>query len=366
MVVAASHEALATMRQGRTRVILNTQDTMPGDFTRDADLAFPARRLRDAIERTAGGAQVDIVDATRLATALIGDSIATNLFMVGYACQKGLIPVSIASIEQAIVLNGAAVEANKRAFALGRQAAVDTAALERLAAPPLPKEDSRRPSESLEEMIDRRVAALTAYQSRRYAQRYRRLVDRVRLAEADRGRGLSGLTEAVARNHFKLLAYKDEYEVARLYTDGDFLRKLGEQFEGDYKLSFHLAPPILGRRDRATGEPRKSAFGPWVLRLFRLLARLRFLRGTPLDIFGRTPERRQERQLIRDYESVVSELLDRLDHDRHALALEIARLPEQIRGYGHIKRRSIEKAKAREAALLEAYRTRTAPRVAAE
>jgi indolepyruvate ferredoxin oxidoreductase len=366
IVVAAGAEGLSTVRSGRTRVVLNTNEAMTGDFTRQPDLSFPGRRLRQLIENAAGHDRVDAVDATRLATALIGDSIATNLFMVGYAWQKGLIPLAAESIERAIELNGASVELNKRAFAWGRHAAVDAARVERLTAPAMPEHDSRRLSGAPEEAIERRARFLAKYQSRRYARRYRRLVEAVRKAEAEKTPGMSGLADAVARSAFKLMAYKDEYEVARLYADRDFRRKLAEQFEGSYRLKVHLAPPILGSDRGARGEPHKRAFGRWVLVLFRLLAAFRFLRGTPLDIFGYLPDRREERRLIRDYQALVPRLLADLNHDRHALAVEIAQLPEQIRGYGHIKRASAVKAKAREAALLQAFQTQTAQRAAAE
>ena len=205
---------------------------------------------------------------------------------------------------------------------------------------------------------------LTAYQSRRYARKYREFVERVLAAERERTPGREGLGEAVARSLFKLMAYKDEYEVARLYTGTGFLDRLRSQFEGDYRLEFHLAPPTLAKRDPQTGHLRKRAFGPWVLRGFGVLARLRFLRGTPLDPFGRTPERRTERRLIEEYRQTVDELLRGLDHDNHGLAVEIARIPGQIRGYGHVKERHLAEAKRREAELLAAFRE-PAPRATA-
>jgi indolepyruvate ferredoxin oxidoreductase len=291
------------------------------------------------------------VPATRLATALLGDAIATNLFMVGFAYQQGLLPVSAAAIEQAIVINRVAVAMNRSAFRWGRRAALDLAAVDALAAP---TQVAAPPSQSLDELIERRVALLTAYQDADYAARYRRLVDRVRAADAALGK--SALSEAVARYHAKLMAYKDEYEVARLYTDGHFLAEVARRFEGQPKLVIHLAPPLLARRDPATGRLEKRPYGPWVLHAFRLLTRMKGLRGRWLDPFGHTAERRAERQLIVDYERVVEELLAGLSADNYGLAVEIARIPEQIRGYGHVKQRHLQAAKRREADLLAALR----------
>jgi len=214
-------------------------------------------------------------------------------------------------------------------------------------------------------VVERRAAFLADYQDAAYAQRYRDVIARIEAAESVRARECSGLALAVARNLFKLMAYKDEYEVARLYTEGSFFDKLHRQFEGNFKLQFHLTPPLLASRDPVTGESRKRAFGPWMMVAFKLLARLRRLRGTPLDVFGRTQERRMERALIADYEAVVRELATVLCPDNHALAVELASLPEQIRGFGHIKMRNVEKAKAREADLLAMWRGRDATASAA-
>jgi indolepyruvate ferredoxin oxidoreductase len=215
-------------------------------------------------------------------------------------------------------------------------------------------------------VIARRVSFLTDYQDADYAARYKRQIDWVRQVEGERARGLIGLTEAVARNYFKLLAYKDEYEVARLYTDGAFLKRLGEQFEGDYKLEFHLAPPMLSETDPATGEPKKKAYGPWMLKAFQGLARMKRLRGTRFDPFGRTPERKMERQLIADYEKTLGELLSGLNHENHGLAVQIASIPDAIRGFGPVKDRHLADARAKEAALLEAFRQPAPTPMAAE
>ncbi|MEE8532465.1 MAG: indolepyruvate ferredoxin oxidoreductase family protein, partial [Alphaproteobacteria bacterium] len=367
LVVAAGFDSLAKIDAGATRAIVNSHESPTGEFTRKPDLAFPGEELRRLVAEATGPGGADFIDATGLATALIGDSIATNLFLVGYAWQKGLIPLSAAAIARAVELNGVAVEANKRAFHWGRVAAHDRAFVEARAAEAAPAAaDDRRLSASLDEIIERRVGELTRYHNAAYAGRYTDLVGRVRAAEAETARGLTGLTEAVARAYFKLLAYKDEYEVARLFADGAFEQQIASQFEGDYRLRFHLAPPLFARTDPDTGVPLKSAYGRWMMTAFRVLARLKFLRGTRLDPFGYTRERRSERGLIDAYEKVIDELLSGLTHDNHALAVEIAGVPEHIRGFGHVKARHIEAAKVREADLLAAFRKPGARASAAE
>ena len=355
LVVAGGFEALSKISQGDTRAIVNSQESITGAFTRDPDFTIPGGALRDLIEGAAGQGGVDFIDASRLATALMGDSIAANLFMLGYAWQKGLVPITDEAIQGAIALNGVAVTANRRSFLWGRRAAHDPAAVEALAAPRQEMPD-RQISESLDEMVTRRVAELTAYQDAAYAARYRRLVDRARTVERERAAGMTGLAEAVARYYFKLLAYKDEYEVARLYGDPAFLERLNAQFEGDFSLRFHLAPPLASARDPETGHLRKREFGPWMLPAFKLLAKMKRLRGTRFDPFGRTEERRRERRLIADYETLLDGLLTDLDHENHAIAVALARIPEKIRGFGHVKDRHIEEAKACEADLLAALR----------
>jgi indolepyruvate ferredoxin oxidoreductase len=210
------------------------------------------------------------------------------------------------------------------------------------------------------------MSFLTGYQDAAYAARYRSLVERARRAEQERTPGRTGFAEAVARSYFKLLAYKDEYEVARLYTDGTFLKAIEAQFEGDYRLEFNLAPPLIAERDAATGHLKKRTFGPWMLRAFRTLARLRHLRGTSFDVFGYSAERKIERQLIAEYEGVIEELIAALDHVNHDIAVEIAQIPEHIRGYGHVKQAHLEKAKQREAELLASFRAPAPQRDAAE
>jgi len=351
ILVTGGVEALHKARAGVTRAVINTHETMPGEFTRRPDLVFPANPLRRRIEKAVGADRVEFIDATRLATALFGDSIAGNLFLLGLAYQGGLIPLGAAAIEQAIALNGAAVAMNQAAFRWGRIAAVDRAAVEAAADAASPAPKAEHLSTSLDEVIARRERLLTDYQDAAYAARYRALVERVRSTEQRVAPSSTALTEAVARYYAKLLAYKDEYEVARLHTDPAFLAGLHAQFAGGGRLSVHLAPPLLSPRDKATGLPRKREFGPWVWPLFRVLARLKGLRGTRWDIFGRTAERRAERQLIADYEATIAEILAKFDTRTLPVAIDLARLPERIRGYGYVKDRHIAEARAEEARL---------------
>jgi indolepyruvate ferredoxin oxidoreductase len=291
-----------------------------------------------------------------------------NLFMLGYAWQKGWVPLSLDALIRAIELNGAAIEQNRAAFNWGRMAAHDIATV--LAAtgkstqPAVPDAlalggdsllDDRRISPDLDTVIARRVAFLTEYQNADYARKYRSLIDQVRAAETARAPGANTLSETVARYAFKLMAYKDEYEVARLYTQPQFLQQIRDTFDGDYKLHFHLAPPLLARRD-SEGHLVKREYGGWMLTAFKLLARFKGLRGGALDVFGKTAERRMERQWIADYFATVEELLRTLDADNRSLAVEIASVPEHIRGYGHVKEEHEAKAKARWNDLLATWR----------
>ena len=367
LVVSASADALSKLEPGHSRAIVNSHEIITGDFTRNPDLVFPTGALERSIAEAAGPENTEFVDATRLATGLLGDSIASNLFMLGYAYQRGLVPLSSEAIERAIGLNGVAVEFNLGAFRWGRRAAVDPALVEARATPRTAIAPSHRLSETLDQVIDRRVAFLTDYQDRAYARRYADRIGRVRTAEAAGVPGATALTEAVARSLFKLMAYKDEYEVARLYTESDFLKRVADRFEGPYELRFHLAPPIFGDRDPRTGHLKKREFGPWMLSVFRLLAKLRRLRGTPFDIFARSPERRTERRLIGEYEGVIDEILGCLTPANHPIAVELASLPLEIRGFGHIKDANLARAKAKEAALRRRLRARPeAPALAAE
>jgi indolepyruvate ferredoxin oxidoreductase len=279
------------------------------------------------------------------------------MFTLGYAYQTGDVPLTAAAIEKAIELNGEAVKMNLAAFTWGRRAAAEPELVAKLMSDLKAPSDELRISETLDEVIDRRVDFLRGYQNKSYGKRYRTLVERVRALEEKVVPGSTALTDAVARSLFKLMAYKDEYEVARLYTDGHFERQVASAFEGEnLTYEFHLAPPLFARKDPVTGVPRKMSFGPWMMKAFRALAPLRVLRGTPLDVFGYSHERRTERQLIRDYEAVINEIVSKLNSANHAAAVGLANIPQKIRGFGHIKERNLKVAKAEEAELLVRFR----------
>jgi indolepyruvate ferredoxin oxidoreductase len=378
MVVVNDYWALSKIRAEHSHVVLNTYEAMPGTFTTRPDLKFPALQIVDAVKTSLNGGAPELIDATDLATRLLGDTIASNLFMLGYAWQKGWVPVSHDALMRAIELNAAAIEMNKTAFNWGRLAAVDLPRVREaagLVAPSAASDETAvvgpqrtipQPalidplrdtalSVSLDEQISRRVKFLTDYQHLAYATKYKNLVERVRAAEAEKAPRLAGLTEAVARYAFKLMAYKDEYEVARLYTSGEFEKQIRDTFDGDYKIHFNLAPPSFSKKN-ANGELIKREFGPWMFKAFKLLAKCKRLRGGALDPFGKTAERKMERQLISDYFATVDELLGKLNRDNHGLAIEIASIPEQIRGYGHIKEANFVKAKALHDQLLASWR----------
>jgi indolepyruvate ferredoxin oxidoreductase len=346
LVVTASTDAIAKMASSRTRALVNASVTPTAEFVKNPNWQLPGTDLQKDISDNVKAA--DFVAATEIAAGLMGDSIATNMFMLGYAYQKGWVPLGAASLERAIELNGVAVEFNKQSFVWGRRAAVDLERVQRLASPAEVRAIGDHLSRNLDEVIERRVKHLTDYQDKVYAEKYRSLVDRVRSIDAK-------LAEAVARYYAKLLAYKDEYEVARLHADGEFERKIDAMFEGDYRVVYHLAPPLLARKDPLTGEPRKMRFGSWMRPVFKVLKSLKGLRGTALDVFGYTQERRTERALIREYEDTVERVLAGLTPHNHAIALELLSLPEEIRGFGHIKTASVVAARKKRDALLARF-----------
>jgi len=352
-LVTGGDIALSVMSPEKTQVIVNTHEQITGHFTRNPDLKFPSDELADRIDEAAGGANVDRIEATRLATRLLGDSIATNLFMLGYAYQRGLVPVGSEAIEKAIELNGVAIDMNKAAFAWGRRAVLDRSAVRQAAEATAVERDMPA---TLDEIVAHRSRELTAYQNAAYAERYKSLVEQVRKAEAEKTPGMTGLAETVARYAYKLMAYKDEYEVARLYTDGRFENQLRNAFQGDFELKFHLAPPILTKLNPETGLRDKRTYGAWIFSAMRVLAKLKGLRGTPFDFCGWSGERRMEQKLASDYETTMKEIAEGLTHDNHALAMQIANVPERIRGYGHVKERHLELALGERDALLETWR----------
>jgi indolepyruvate ferredoxin oxidoreductase len=351
-IVTASKATLAVAHAGRTFVALNSHGTPTAAFVHNPNWQFPEASCEAAIAGAVGREGLGAFDAEEVAVQLLGDSIYTNPLMLGYAWQKGRVPLSRAALQRAIQLNGVQVQNNHAAFEWGRRCAHDLAAVQALFAARQVIEFVKKPS--VDELVKRRVEFLTGYQDAAYAQRYQAFVERVRAAETPLGEG-TALSEAVARYLFKLMAIKDEYEVARLHTDPAFTRKIESMFEGDFRLVHHLAPPAIAKRN-AKGELVKQPFGPWVRKVFPLLARLKGLRGGALDVFGKTEERRMERQLLSDYEACIAELLKSLSAERLALAAEIARIPEEIRGYGHVKERHVKAARAKWDGLMARWR----------
>jgi indolepyruvate ferredoxin oxidoreductase len=359
-IVTANKETVMRMREGRTHVALNSHSTPTAAFVKNANWQNPAQACVDGIAEVVGLSGLGVFNADAAATTLMGDSIYTNPMMLGYAWQKGWIPLQKASLMRAIELNGVAVDNNKTAFEWGCRAAHNWAEVEALLQPAQVIEFTKR--ESLEDLITKRVAFLTAYQNAAYADKYTSFVNVVRAKELALSAGVMTqvtaqrlpLTEAVVRNLFKLMAYKDEYEVARLHSDGTFEKKIAGMFEGDFKLNYHLAPPLLAKKNDK-GELQKQQFGPWMLTSFRLLAKLKGLRGTAFDVFGRTAERQMERALIADYTRSMEQVLQRLSADNMGIALDIARIPDGIKGFGHVKDKTVAAARVRWDGLMQQF-----------
>lgn len=339
LVVAASPDSIECVRSDRAKSVINAHNSPVSAFVENNAIDFRQENLKKSLEAHTLDKDRHYVEATELATVLLGDNIATNIFMMGYAWQKGLIPLSFASIDRAIELNGVAIDQNKKTFACGRLAAHDMGKLERFVKPYLNVSFHDDISKNSDEVFEKRFENLIQYQNKKYADKYSNLLDIVK--EKDQG----DIYEAVARNYFKLLAIKDEYEVARLYINGDFHKKLSAQFSGEYKLKFHMAPPLFEKRDKVSGEVLKREFGPWMMSALKVMATLKFLRGGPLDIFGRSDERKMERALIGEYEDHVQLVLDKLNKANYQLCLEILELPMSYKGYGHVKEKNIKSAK---------------------
>tara|TARA_R110002049_G_scaffold262589_2_gene438665 strand:- start:9786 stop:13298 length:3513 start_codon:yes stop_codon:yes gene_type:complete len=368
IVVSATNDVLQTVEANTSKAIINSHMVPTGDFQLHGDMDFQSESLSDAICEAVGEGNVDFIDASGLATTIMGDKILTNLFMVGYAYQNGLLPLEHAAIERAIELNNIEVESNKRAFNWGRLASHDLDAFMAFikAIGSNSQGTLSLPERSVEDISNRRVKYLTEYQNREYAKRYSNFVEMVRLVEHEKINDSSELSSAVAKSLFKLMAYKDEYEVARLYTSGEFETKLHAQFEGQFKLRFYLAPPFLSSRNSVTGEVKKREFGPWIFWVFKYLAKLKWLRGTMFDVFSYTSERKMERQLIDVYQTTIREVLVNLNTSNYSLAVEIANLPQEIRGFGHVKERNLLRARKHEADLLSKFNDASVNEIAQE
>jgi indolepyruvate ferredoxin oxidoreductase len=349
-LVTASKETALRMRPGRTRVALNSHGTPTAGFVKNGNWQNPAEQCLAEIAQAVGVEAVGAFDADAMANQLMGDTIYVNPMILGYAWQKGWIPLTRESILRAMELNAVQVANNQTAFEWGRHAAHDLINVQRLMAPSHVVAFKKR--DSLDQIIERRVAFLTDYQNAAYAQSYLHFVGEVQRAESALGKTL--LTEMVARNLFKLMAYKDEYEVARLHTDTAFLSRIHGMFEGDFKLNYHLAPPLSAETNEK-GELVKQKFGPAMLTGFKLLSHLKFLRGTALDVFGRTAERRTERALIGEYRDSLKQILPQLHADNHSTAVDVARIPELIKGFGHVKERNLKAARLQWTSLMAKF-----------
>jgi len=350
LLVTASPGVIENIRPGHTALIYSSHETPTGAFTRDVDFSISGAQLSNALAARSGGAPLAELDAQRLSLAVFGDTLFANLILLGFAYQQGLVPIPAGAIEQAITLNGAAVDQGIHAFIVGRLAAHNSDVSQNLLNASTTADTPV--SRTLEDRVAYFARELTAYQDGALADRYRKLVANVAAREKEKAPECAGLAEVVAKSYFKLLAVKDEFEVARLYSDGRFARMLDDAFEGGYTLKFHMAPPILARKNPHTGEPYKITLGPWMGAAMRLLARGKHLRGTWANIFGYTADRRLEQRMIDEYETLLSEIIQNLSSETYATACALAALPLQIRGYGGVKRASYEAAKQREIDLL--------------
>jgi indolepyruvate ferredoxin oxidoreductase len=360
-IVSSSAEVLSRTQRGVTKAVINSGATPTAQFVRDPQWAFPGDQIQGDL-RESIGEDCDFIDANRLALALLGDSLYANPLLLGFAWQRGWLPVSHESLDRAIELNGVAVAKNRLAFEWGRYVAQHGEAAAEAFTPRSRQQQAIvvQMPESLERLVERNVELLSRYQDEQYAARYKAAVERMRATEMALAAGAKlRLTPVVARNLAKLMTYKDEYEVARLYADPAYLDKLRAQFEGepgrDYKLAFHLAPPLLAKRDEH-GHLKKQRFGQWTLTMFRVLAKLKFLRGGAFDVFGKTAERRGERDLIEQYMALIDEFCHTLDNDRMGAAIRLANLPDEIRGFGHVKERNMSAAALKRDKWLTEYR----------
>lgn len=354
LVVSVTDEAIAKVNVERSYAVINSNEAPTSEFVYDPDAQFPAESMKRLIEEEVGKEKVAFIEASDIARHLLGDGIASNFFMLGYAFQMGYIPVSAEAIHDAIALNGVSVEFNQQAFLWGRRCVVDESAVRRISGV---SGVPWQPLTELNDIIAYRAEHLRKYQDKDYADRYTELLKQVRVAEMNLPNHAVELplTTAAARSLHKLMAYKDEYEVARLFTDGDFQAQLAEQFEGDYRLRFHLSPPLLSRTDPYSGEPLKRDFGPWLLPVFRVLAKLKGLRGSRWDIFGYSDERRMERHLLQEYIDDIEQVVAALTEHNYRDGIALLALAENIRGFGPVKRRSIEDYQGRRRQLLERF-----------
>lgn len=356
MVVSASSLVTELMNINKTKSIINDHETPVAGFVLNPDHSFGGKRIRQVIEQSSES--VNFINSIKIATAMFGDSISSNMFITGFALQKGLIPVLPESLEEAIRLNGIAIEMNLSAFRWGRLAAHNYDLVEKEARPYMNNIEVDVETLSTNEIIEYRVNFLKSYQNKQYSKKYLKLINKAKQKLKEINIADDEFLKAVARYYFKLMAYKDEYEVARLYTNGEFKKNLYKAFEGDLKLKFHLAPPLFAPRDPNTGKLKKITIGAWILPIFKILSKFKFLRGTIFDPFGKTQERRKERLLINQYLNDINSILDKINSNNVTLAIQIASIPEMIRGYGHVKEENISKASEKREDLLKLWRSK--------
>jgi len=349
LLVSNDDEVLKTLNKQKTKSIINSDEIMTGEFTRDKNFFLPFDKMKENLINIIGKNNISFMPSNTIANKILGDSILSNMFIVGNAYQSGLIPIRADSIEQAIKLNFVSVEENINAFRLGRHSKNMEKELLNL----IYKKEKIKTNFN-EKFIDR-YNFLIKYQNKRYANKYKALVDYVKKYEEKLNLGKNSFSNTVAMNYFKLMSYKDEYEVARLYSKKEFINKITDTFEGNFKINFHLAPPVFYKKDKVTGNPLKMNFGFWIMILFKFISIFKFLRGTYFDIFGYLDERKIERLLIKNYEQRILEICPKLTIDNYTLAVEIASIPDQIRGFGHIKKKNIEIAKSCEVKLMSSF-----------
>ena len=349
LLVANEDEVLKTLDKQKTKSIINSDEIMTGEFTRDKNFFLPFDKMKENLINILGKNNIDFIPSNTIANKILGDSILSNMFIVGNAYQSGLIPVKANAIEQAIKLNGVSIEENINAFRLGRYSKNNKQEILNLI-----YEKEKIINDFDEKFIDR-YNFLIEYQNKKYANKYKELVDYVKKYEENINVDVKNFSNAVAINYFKLMSYKDEYEVARLYSNNEFINKINETFEGNFKINFHLAPPIFYKKDKVTGNPLKMTFGSWTMNLFKFISKFKFLRGTYFDLFGYFEERKIERLLINKYKNLIQEICPKLTIDNYSLAVEIASIPDQIRGFGYIKKKNIEIAKNCENKLMSMF-----------
>jgi len=349
IVSAVGKSAHETLNPDLTKAVVNKDNTPVTEFVVNNKMDFHNQQVEQTLIESVIKDDLCFVDATTIARTLLGDEIMTNMFMLGYAWQKGLVPLQLESLMKALEINGVAIDGNKNAFNFGRLAVHDPDKIAALVDATKNDNSAEEISQTLAQIIEKRTAYLEAYQNKKYAQRYTKMLEKIRDLDKKLGREDDLLTEIVAKNYHKLLAYKDEYEVARLYTNGDFLKQLKSQFSGDYKIAFNLSPPLLSKTDPATGRPAKKEFGPWMMQAFKLLAKLKGLRGTPLDIFGYTSERKMERTLIKEYEDLIKQTITHANEDNIDIAVALLQTPDEIRLWP--RQRQISRAYSRKTGL---------------